>query len=209
MRPSRFFPLSLCLMAGLAASACEAPLPPGPEAGAGALSESKGPGAGGVPGNIPARGDARVIRGFALAPVPLDLSSRNPALVGLGSYLAHVHACSGCHTNPAFAPGGDPYLGQPEAVNEDGYMAGGRSFGPFVARNITPRANGLPGGLTLEEFFQVLREGTDFRPAKPLLQVMPWPYTSHMTDQEIHAIYEYLSAIPCRVRPDQNPGHCG
>jgi hypothetical protein len=30
-----------------------------------------------------------------------------------------------------------------------------------------------------------------------LLQVMPWPTFSHMTDHDIEAIYEYLSAIPC------------
>ena len=30
-----------------------------------------------------------------------------------------------------------------------------------------------------------------------LLQIMPWPTFSHMTDRDIAAIYEYLSAIPC------------
>ena len=30
-----------------------------------------------------------------------------------------------------------------------------------------------------------------------LLQVMPWPIFSKMTDREQRAIYEYLSAIPC------------
>lgn len=30
-----------------------------------------------------------------------------------------------------------------------------------------------------------------------LLQVMPWPAFASMTDHQLHAIYEYLSAIPC------------
>jgi hypothetical protein len=30
-----------------------------------------------------------------------------------------------------------------------------------------------------------------------LLQIMPWPTFSHMTDHDIEAIYTYLSAIPC------------
>jgi hypothetical protein len=30
-----------------------------------------------------------------------------------------------------------------------------------------------------------------------LLQIMPWPVYHHMTDHQIEAIYEYLSAIPC------------
>ena len=30
-----------------------------------------------------------------------------------------------------------------------------------------------------------------------LLQIMPWPVYHNMTDHQIEAIYEYLSAIPC------------
>jgi hypothetical protein len=33
-----------------------------------------------------------------------------------------------------------------------------------------------------------------------LLQVMRWPFFSNMTDHDLRAMYEYLSAIPC------NPG---
>ena len=83
------------------------------------------------------------------------------------------------------------------------------------------------GGHTLSEFKEILRHGTDFDhihptctpeqiaeieaggtpvciPTSPdnpvdgnLLQIMPWPTFSHMTDRDIEAIYEYLSAIPC------------
>jgi len=203
----RLVSLPRLVLAGAAftLAGCETPLPPGPDAADHDASASRGI----VAGAGAAQGDARVRIGLRLAPVPLDLSGKNPALVGLGSYLVQIHACSGCHTHPNFAPGGNPYLGQPEAVNVEGYMAGGRPFGPFLSRNITPRANGLPGGLTREEFFLVMREGMDFRPGKPLLQVMPWPYTGHMTDRELDAIYEYLRAIPCRVREDQSPDRCG
>lgn len=34
-------------------------------------------------------------------------------------------------------------------------------------------------------------------PDGDLLQIMPWPTFSHLTDRDITAIYEYLSAIPC------------
>jgi hypothetical protein len=34
-------------------------------------------------------------------------------------------------------------------------------------------------------------------PDGDLLQIMPWPTFSHMSDRDIKAIYEYLSAIPC------------
>jgi hypothetical protein len=39
-------------------------------------------------------------QGFAIAPVPLNLSGRNRSLVGLGSYLVNaVGDCNGCHTS--------------------------------------------------------------------------------------------------------------
>jgi hypothetical protein len=31
------------------------------------------------------------------------------------------------------------------------------------------------------------------------LQIMPWPEDRHMTEHELRAIYEYLSAVPCIV----------
>jgi hypothetical protein len=34
-------------------------------------------------------------------------------------------------------------------------------------------------------------------PDGSLLQVMPWPTFSQLTDHDLDAIYEYLSAIPC------------
>jgi len=34
-----------------------------------------------------------------------------------------------------------------------------------------------------------------------LLQVMPWPNFGNMTDHDLRAIYEYLSAIPCIAGP--------
>ena len=90
----------------------------------------------------------------------------------------------------------------------------------MITRNLTPDKNGLPeGGHTLSEFKQILRTGIDFDHVHPtctsalptptpancipppvkgeLLQVMPWPVFHNMTDHQLDAIYEYLSAIPC------------
>jgi hypothetical protein len=45
-----------------------------------------------------------------------------------------------------------------------------------------------------------MRLGTDFDHAHPqfgpLLRVMPWPVYQSMSDGDLRAIYEYLSAIP-------------
>jgi len=110
-------------------------------------------------------GDAsRARQGLAISPVPVNLDDRNPALVGLGSYLVNaVAGCTDCHTHPNFAPGGNPYLGQPKKINAKNFLAGGRAFGPFVSRNLTPEGPfGRPAGLTFDQFEEVMRVGTDF-----------------------------------------------
>ena len=139
---------------------------------------------------------SRIVRGYQIAPVPLKLKGRNRALVGLGSYIVNAQGgCNDCHTNPPYAPGGNPFLGQPEQINTEGYLAGGVTFGPFVSANITPDDDGKPAGLTYQEFKRALRTGHDPDDGE-LLQVMPWPVYGKMTDRDLRAVYEYLSAIP-------------
>jgi len=147
---------------------------------------------------LSAQGASKIQRGADVAPVPLNMNGLNPALVREGSYIVNAHGgCNDCHTVPSYAPGGDPFAGEPTEVNAACYLAGGAAFGPFISRNITPRANGLPAGRTLDQFKQIMREGKDFRTdATPILQVMPWPVYGQMTDRDIEAVYEYLSAIP-------------
>jgi hypothetical protein len=148
-------------------------------------------------------GDSRIQRGFELAPVELNMKGLNPAMVGLGSYIVNAQGgCNDCHTNPPYAEGGDPFFGQTEEINAEGYLAGGTVFGPFTSRNLTPRASdGRPAGLTLEQFLEVMHKGTDFKNRhpmiSPLLQVMPWPVYGKMSDRDLQAVYEYLEAIPC------------
>jgi hypothetical protein len=198
-------------------------------------------------------------RGFAVAPVPLNLAGRDYNLVGLGSYLVNtVGDCNGCHSSNApplfiypYATGGNPYFAQPKKVDPAVYLNGGQNFGAvgtptgpsgyagpdIITRNLTPDKNGLPeGGHTLAQFMEIMRKGIDFDHIHPtctaaqlaailtgatpnciptgnialgpgvnfdnipdgnLLQVMPWPQFSQMTNHELEAIYEYLSAIPC------------
>ncbi len=140
--------------------------------------------------------EERIEIGYKIAPVPLNLVHKDKRLVGLGSYLVNaVGGCNDCHTNPSYAPGGNPFLGQPKQVNAAHYLAGGQVFGPFISRNLTPE-NGLPAGHTYAEFKNILRTGIDYDHPGMLLQVMPWPSYQSMPDHDILAIYEYLSAIP-------------
>jgi hypothetical protein len=150
---------------------------------------------------------SKIQRGFAIAPVNLNLRGKNRALVGLGSYIVNAAGdCNGCHFGPAgeYADGGNPFQGERKVVNQAAYLAGGTPlFGPvLIPRNLTPDKTGRPaGGASFEEFRDILRTGIDPDQAHPqlgpYLQVMPWPTFQNLTDRDVRAIYEYLSAIPC------------
>ncbi len=142
-----------------------------------------------------------------------------------------VADCNGCHTKgPAteYLPTGNPYTGAKKIrVNPETYLGGGQSFGTLIpgsaeiiSRNLTPDKTGRPeGGHTFQEFLEIMRRGVDFDHLHPtcssapnancipkpfdgsLLQIMPWPAFSHMTEGDLWAIYEYLSAIPCIAGP--------
>ncbi len=147
--------------------------------------------------------DSRVQKGFEISPVQLNLNGKRRNLVGLGSYIVNAQGgCNDCHTCPNYQPADDPYQhgsGHPNAQN---YLAGGRHFGPFTSANLTPK-NGLPAGLTEDQFIHVIRTGEDPDHAGQLLQVMPWPIYRNMTDRDLRAIYAFLSAIP-----PASPGIC-
>lgn len=149
---------------------------------------------------------SRIRRGFEISPVRLSLRNKNPALVGLGSYLVNAAGgCNDCHTHLNFQAGGDPYKGEPTIINAEQYLTGGRQFGPITSANLTPDENGRPAGLTFEEFESLLRTGRDEDDPSHILQVMPWPVYGNLTNRDLRAIYEFLRAIPSK--PDNpNPG---
>ncbi len=124
----------------------------------------------------------KILKGFQVAPVPLNMVGKDPSLVGFGSYLVNVVSeCNGCHSaGPVTAslPGGNAYFGQRNRVNPATYLGGGNDFlafpdptGPFphiVSRNLTPDASGLPeGGHTFQEFLAIIRTGVDLDHAHP------------------------------------------
>ncbi len=190
------------------------------------------------------RNESKIRKGFAIAPVHLNLEGKDRELVGLGSYIVNAQAdCDGCHSAgppTEFVRGGNPYMGQPEKINPATYLGGGRDFGPYpvpnsalhiISRNLTPDKTGLPeGGHTFAEFREIIRTGVDMDHLHPncsatvttnclqppfkgkLLQIMPWVIYKNMTDRDLRAIYEYLSAVPCiEGPPAPSPLHndCG
>ena len=146
---------------------------------------------------------SRIKRGFAIAPVQLDLRGKNRALVGLGSYIVNAQSeCIDCHSCPSFVD--NPFDDGKGEFNPENYLAGGVPFGPEItSANLTPDENGRPAGLTLDEFIDLIRTGIDPDEPDEFLPVMPWPIFRNMTDRDLMAIYEYLSAIP-----HAEPGNC-
>jgi hypothetical protein len=164
---------------------------------------------------------------MAPVPLNLTGKSRDMVGLGsyLVNAVGDCNACHNAGPgNNQFVPGGNPFFGQPKKVNPFTYLGGGRNFGPLVpgsaniiSRNLTPDKTGLPeGGDTFEEFSQIMTTGVDLDHAHPtcpvgvvnpgcvplpfdgdLLQVMPWPGLKEMSERDLRAIYEYLSAIPC------------
>ena len=95
----------------------------------------------------------------------------------------------------------------------------------IISRTLTPDKTGLPeGDRTFGEFVQIMTTGVDLDHPHPtcatgpsgpivntgcipapfngdLLQTMPWPGLRNLTNHDLRAIYEYLSAVPCVAGP--------
>src|SRR5215472_9746526 len=142
---------------------------------------------------------------------------------------ADCNGCHSAGPQTQFVPGGNPFFGQPARINPATYVGGGQDFGPLVttpgsphivSRNLTPDKTSLPeGGRPVSEFLQIMKTGVDLDHLHPmcsstvttnclpppfdgnLLQIMPWHTFKNMSDHDILAIYEYLSAVPCIEGP--------
>jgi hypothetical protein len=160
-----------------------------------------------------------------------DLVGLGSYIVNAVSDCNSCHTSGGPPNFDYVAGGNPYFGQKPAKVDPTTYLGGGADFfsasvdpnnpGPdIIARNLTPDKTGRPeGGHTLAEFKQIMRTGKDFDHLHPtcsstvtancipapvdgdLLQIMPWPTFSHMTDHYLEAIYEYLSAIPCIAGP--------
>jgi len=124
-------------------------------------------------------------------------------------------------TDPTTYLAGGADFGRALPFNVGPGVVYGSYLGPdMITRNLTPDKNGLPeGGKTLAQFMDILRTGVDQdsihptcttntpfpKPANCIpppvdgsrLQVMPWPVFHNLSDNDIEAIYQYLSTIPC------------
>lgn len=121
-----------------------------------------------------------VVTGFPLiaadkipvSEIPRPIVPAGPSLE-YGRYLTTIGACAGCH-GPS--------------------LSGGQPVDGVQSANITPA--GLQGW-TEQDFTKVMRTG--IRPGGRVLSAaMPWPYTTKLTDDELHATWLYLRSLPSR-----------
>jgi mono/diheme cytochrome c family protein len=118
-------------------------------------------------------------------PVPAaDMSTA----VSRGKYLATLASCADCHT----------------PRNEQGAPIAGMEFGggnilkyvgarpDRAAANLTPAPSGIPY-YTEELFLEVMRTGAVR--AREISDVMPWGHYRNMTDEDLKAIFAYLTTL--------------
>jgi hypothetical protein len=109
--------------------------------------------------------ESKIQRGFAIAPVHLNLNGKNRELVGMGSYIVNSTGdCNGCHSGPAgeYADGGDPFRGNRR--HQQGRLPGRQqsNCSTVYSAQLTPDTTGRPeGGASYEEFLNILRTGVD------------------------------------------------
>ena len=136
--------------------------------------------------------------------ITLNMEGKDPALVGLGSYIVNVTSdCNLCHSpvfiGTSFAePSGNPYLRAPffgglKKTDPQYYLGGNQNFGPPVAgaaniisRNLTPDKSGMPEGHTLADFILIMRTGVDLDLMHPdctgdtTASCLPVPYNGNL-----------------------------
>lgn len=135
-----------------------------------------------------------IVRGVLglLAAVALGsaTASVDGALIERGRYLAQLGDCVACHT----APKGPP-------------MAGGRAletpFGKLYSTNITPdRETGI-GGYSFALFDRAMRKGVA-ADGHNLYPAMPYPSYAKMSEDDMQALYAYLTqGLQPVSRPNQ------
>ena len=143
-------------------------------------------------------------QGEKISPVPLNLNGNKPArLAYLGSYIVNAQgSCNSCHTCPSYR-GVDPYKtgllpNDPTPVNTANFLGGGTPFlnGSIVSPNLTPDSSGKPGGMTYQQFKAAMQGGASAHNPGHILQIMPWPMFRNMYENDLRAVYSYLSALP-------------
>lgn len=115
------------------------------------------------------------------APVRAQPDQPNNDVIARGKYLVDLGDCGSCHT-----------------ANTGQKFAGGRymptPFGPISTPNITPDKDTGIGGWTDDQFYRVFHEGIG-KNGEHLYPVMPYPWFTKVTRDDVMAIKAYLFSL--------------
>jgi len=139
------------------------------------------------------------------------------SLIKRGAYLVTTMGCNDCHSPKKMGPNGpepDPDrllsghpagLPLPPAADtttsknwllfNPGVTAFVGPWGTSFAANLTSDPTGM-GGWTIERFSKALREGkyNGIEGTRAILPPMPWPNYTHVSDQDLLALFTYLQS---------------
>lgn len=122
------------------------------------------------------------------APASSDASL--PQDISRGEYVARLGDCIACHT----APGGKPMAGGLELKTP---------LGSLHSTNITPDAQTGIGGYTFEQFDRAMRRGIA-ADGHNLYPAMPYPSYAKMTQEDMRALFAYLTkGVPAVKQPNK------
>lgn len=169
-------------------------------------------------GNIPV---ALIVSGVLLITAFTTASGSDKPdqkLIKRGAYLVTAVGCGDCHTPmkmgakgpepdmsrmlsghpqdmvmppmPITAPG--PWLGSFAAT----MTAWGGPWGVSFTRNLTPDKETGLGDWTAQNFIATMRTGKRMGKGRDILPPMPVQAFTHMTDDDLKAIFAYLQSIP-------------
>ncbi|GAA4326552.1 hypothetical protein GCM10023144_10150 [Pigmentiphaga soli] len=123
------------------------------------------------------------------SPPPAD--SFDQATLARGMQVAAIGDCTSCHT----APHGKPFAGG---------LPIGTPFGTIYSTNITPDPDTGIGKWSLEAFTRAMRRGVS-RDGHLLYPAFPYPHFTHMSDDDIKAVYAYMmTRDPVHAEPPAN-----
>jgi mono/diheme cytochrome c family protein len=147
---------------------------------------------------------------FVRAGTPEPDASRPSARVKRGEYLVAVTGCHDCHspkTDARMTPDGSRLLSgrpvttlPPSQVTQEiraslDLTAWAGPWGNSYAANLTPdEETGIGARYTEAAFIKTIRTGRKPE-GEMLLPPMPWPAFRNMTDEDLKAVYAYLTSL--------------
>ena len=161
--------------------------------------------------------------GALLVTLPANAADANKeALVKQGEHIVTSFGCADCHTPKIMGPNGPeednsrklsghpasmelppaPVPSGPWVISITGDLTAWTGpWGTSFTRNLTPDKETGLGDWTEQNFIDTIRSGRRLGKGRALLPPMPWPAISHLTDDELKAVFAYLQSLP----PIKNP----